>query len=373
MDISIKEVKTKKDLMAFIKFPNSLYKECSCYVPPLNNNELDTLSKESNPAFEFCEARYWLAYSDNNVVGRVAGIINDIYNKKHNARYVRFGWLDFIENEDVLKALIQTVENWGKTLKAELIHGPYGFISFDRSGVLIDGFNDLATPFGSYNYPYYDTLLNNMGFKKETDWVEFSIKIPEEPPAKVMKTAELVASRYKLRNAVFKNKKDVLKYTDDLFALLNTAYGDLLGFVELNPKVIEKIKKEFSMILNPDYVTIVLNELNEPIGFGIAVPSMSKTLQKVGGRLFPFGFLHFLLAGKSDVVHLLLIGVRPDYQSKGVPSMVFSKIIPIFYRDGVKVVEVTRSLETNNKVTQLWSGYETRLHKKSRCYIKPVE
>ena len=372
MNILIKEVKTNKDLKAFIKFPNDLYKDCPYFVPSLNSKEIDTLSKDKNPAFEFCESRYWLAYADNKVIGRVAGIINNIYNKKHNTKFIRFGWLDFIEDEEVCKALLQTVENWGREIKAEFIHGPYGFISFDKSAALIEGFDELATPFANYNYPYYNTFISNLGYNKEVDWVEFSIKMVNELPPKLLKSAEIIADRYKLRNALFNNKKDVLKYTADLFELLNTAYGDLLGFVELNPKVIEKIKKEFSMLLKPDYVSIILNELDEPIGFGIAVPSLSKTLRKVKGRLFPFGFLHLLMAGKSDVINLLLIGVRPDYQNKGVHSLIFTKTIPAFLRDGVKTVEVTRSLETNNKVTQLWSGYESRIHKRSRCYIKPL-
>jgi GNAT superfamily N-acetyltransferase len=373
MEIIIKEVTDPKDLNLFIKFPDNLYKGCKYFVPAIHRNQFSTLSKETNPAFEHCEARYWLAFSENEIVGRVAGIINHRYNQERKSGYVRFGWLDFIEDEKVLMALLQQVEKWATEKRLQYCHGPLGFTSFDASGVLVDGFDEWPTSFGHYNYPYYDKMLKNAGYEKDIDWVEFNIKVPAVLPPKVLTSADLIARRYSLRNAPLKNKTDIGKYADEVFKLLNTVYKDIYGFSTLNQAQIANLTKEFLSFLHPDYVSFILNEKDEIVAFGIVMPSLAKALKKAGGKLFPFGILHILYAlHNNDTVDMLLIGVRPDYQNKGVHALIFSKIGQTLIRKGIKQVETNRELENNQKVQQLWAGYELRQHKRARCYLKKL-
>lgn len=373
MEIIIKEVTDPKDLNLFIKFPDQLYKGCKNYIPPIHHDQLLTLSKEKNPAFDHCEARYWLAFSGNDIVGRIAGIINHRYNQERKSSYVRFGWLDFIEDEKVLQALLQQVEKWAAEKGLQYCHGPLGFTSFDASGVLIDGFDELPTSFGHYNYPYYDKMLKNAGYEKDIDWVEFNIKVPAVLPPKVLTSADLIARRYSVRNAPLKNKKDIGKYADEVFKLLNTVYKDIYGFSTLTQAQIAKLTKEFLSFLSPDYVSFILNEKDEMVAFGIVLPSLAKALKKARGKLYPFGVLHILYALHfNDTIDMLLIGVRPDYQNKGVHALIFSKIGQTFIRKGIIHVETNRELENNQKVQQLWAGYEVRQHKRARCYLKKL-
>jgi len=373
MQIIIKEVQSKKELLAFIKFPLKLYKNSAYYVPPLISKEMKTLDKTKNPAFEFCEAHYWLAYKDKNVVGRIAGIFNQAINKKYNKTIIRFGWFDFIEEQDVVNGLLCEVEKWGLEKNAEMVNGPLGFISFDPTGVLVEGFDEIPTSFATYNYPYYDTLIKNYGYVKDADWIEFNIKVPEKMPEKILKISALIKERYKLRNLEFTTKKEALKYTDLLFNLLNDIYGDLPGYIKLTPAVKENIMKELKSLFIPDYLSIIINEKDEPVAFGIATPSISKALQKARGKLFPLGLFYILKAIKSHTVaDLLLIGVRPDYQNKGVHSIMFEKNLQSLINHRVKEVEVTRTLESNSKLTNIWGPYEYRQHKRARCYVKQL-
>lgn len=373
MEIVIKEVINQKDLNLFIKFPDHLYNGCKYYIPAIHRNQFSTLSKEKNPAFEHCEARYWLAFSENEIVGRVAGIINHRYNQERKSSYMSFGWLDFIEDEKVLKALLTNVEKWAAENGLQYCHGPLGFTSFDASGVLIEGYDELPTSFGHYNFPYYDKMLRNAGYRKDVDWLEFNIKVPPAVPPKVISAAELIAKRYSLRNALLKNKKDIGKHAKGVFELLNTVYKDIYYFSTLSKAQIKLLTDEFLSMMHPDYVSFILNEEDEIVAFGIVMPSLAKALKKIRGKLYPFGFLHILYALRfNDTADMLLIGVRPDYQNKGVHALIFSKIGQTFIRKGIKQVETTRELENNQKVQQLWAGYEVRQHKRARCYIKKL-
>ncbi|MBW6480210.1 MAG: N-acetyltransferase [Bacteroidales bacterium] len=374
MKIVIKEVTDQKDLHRFIKFPDQLYKSCNYYIPAIHRNQFSTLSKEKNPAFEHCEARFWLAFSENEIVGRVAGIINHRYNQERKSSYMRFGWLDFIEDENVLKALMSEVEKWAVEKGLQSCHGPLGFTSFDASGVLIEGFDECPTSFGHYNFPYYDKMLLNAGYEKEVDWVEFNIKVPDEIPQKILTASNLISKRYSLRNAPLRDKKDIGKYAKEVFELLNTVYKDIYGFSTLTQAQITNLTKEFLSFLSPDYVSFILNEKDEMVAFGIVLPSLAKALKKARGKLYPFGFLHILYALHfNDTIDMLLIGVRPDYQNKGVTALIFSKIGQAFFRKGIKQIETNRELENNHKVQQLWAGYELRQHKRARCYIKSLK
>ncbi|MBN1251639.1 MAG: N-acetyltransferase [Bacteroidales bacterium] len=372
-EIKIIEVNSKNELKSFIKFPNKLYKNNEFYIPALFKSELKTLTSENNPAFEYCSAKYWLAYKNNEIVGRIAGIINNKYNEKHNIKYARFGWIDFIDNEEITDALLKTVENWAEENKMEYLHGPLGFISFDASGVLVEGFDEIPTSFAHYNYQYYDEKIKACGFEKDVDWIEFNIKVPDKVPERIVKSSKIIEERYNLHNADLKNKKDILKYSEELFNLLNDSYSGVYGFSELTKKQIKNLKNDFLGFISTDYISIIINEKNELVAFGITIPSLSKALKKSNGKLFPFGFLRILKALKNnDTVDLLLIGVKKEYQNKGVHALIFNKIGNTFVKNRIKYIETTRELEENNKVKLLWTDYELRQHKKSRCYIKKL-
>ncbi len=373
MGIVLREVSTKRELKSFIRFPDNLYRDCKYYIPALHRSQFRVLSNEYNPAFDHCEARYWLALSNGRVVGRVAGIINNRYNIERAGAYMRFGWLDFAEDPEIPERLLGEVEDWAKKKGMEYIHGPLGFTSFDASGVLVEGFEEWPTSFGRYNFPYYNDMLCACGYSKDIDWIEYNISVPEEKPERVLSVAQIVKKRYSLKNARLDKRNDVRRYSAGIFSLLNTVYNGLYGFSTLTEKQVEDLAQEFISLIHPDYVSVVLNENEEVVAFGVVMPSLTKALKKAGGKLYPFGMIHILKALRSnDTIDMLLIGAKPEYQNKGATSLVFEKIIGTIYDKGIRHVETTRELESNNKVLQLWSGYDYRLHKRARCYIKPV-
>lgn len=373
MSLIIKEISGKRDIRKFVEFPDRLYSGNKFYVPAFHTNEFKTLFIDSNPAFEFCKAKYWLAIRDKKIVGRIAGIINNKYNEKNDVKFARFGWLDFIEDEEVLKLLLEKVEKWAKKENMDNIHGPLGFSTFDSSGILIEGFDELPTSFAHYNFPYYTKLIEKFGYEKDVDWVEYNIKIPDMIPEKFSKGSELIQKRYKLHSAILKKKKDILQYSDDLFALLNETYKDIYAFTELSKGQIDELKKQFISILRLDYVSIILNHANKLVAFGITIPSLSKAQQKAKGRLFPFGFIHIMNAlRKNDTVDTLLIAVQKEYQNKGLNGLIFNDIAKAFIKNGVTNIESTRELEHNTKVNNLWNKLDYRQHKRARCYIKKL-
>ena len=373
MHLVLKEVTSHDGLMSFIRFPDNLYKGCRYYIPAIHKSQISILSKEKNPAFGHCEARYWLARYGNNVVGRVAGIINHRYNKERDVKYIRFGWIDFTEDQEVLNLLIGAIENWAREKGMEYIHGPLGFTSFDASGVLVDGFEELPTSWSHYNYPYDDRMLKDAGYSKDVDWIEMNIKVPGHEPQREIKIARLIEKRYLLRNASFRTRSEMRYYAGLIFELINSVYRDLYGFSTLSADQIENLVNEFLPLIQADYVSVVLNEKDDAVAFGLVIPSLSKALKKAGGRLSPFTMLRILWALRfNDTVDMLLIGVKPEYRNKGAYALVFEKIFNTMKRNGIRQVESNRELEDNEKVQQLWAGYESRQHKRARCYIKPL-
>lgn len=373
MGLIIKAISTKKELKEFIRFPDKLYSGNKLYVPAIHSNELLTLSFDKNPAFEFCRAKYWLAYDNGEIVGRIAGIINDRYNEKHNIKYARFGWLDFVNDKKVLMLLFQAARQWALSENMEYLHGPLGFSSFDASGILIGGFDEMSTSFAHYNFPYYSKLIEEFGYKKDVDWVEYNIKVPEYVPEKFKVGTELIKKRYNLHSASLKNKKDILKYSDDIFKLINDEYKNIYAFSQLSKKQIMAIKKHFVLILRPEYISIVLNSTNKVVAFGITMPSLAKAQQKAKGKLFPFGFIHIMNAlKKNNTVEALLIAVKKDYQNKGVNGIIFTDIMSAYIKNGINYFESTREMENNVKINNLWNKFEYRLHKRTRCYIKQL-
>ncbi len=373
MSVSVKKVSCKSDLKKFIVFPFSIYQDNPNWIPPLIIDEFKTLRKDKNPAFDFCEAEYWLAYKNNKPVGRIAGIIHHKYNEKFNVKYARFGWIDFIDDHEVSAALINTFETWAKEKGMNQIHGPLGFTDMDGEGMLIEGFNEIST-FGSiYNYDYYPKHIENYGYKKDADWVEFRVTLNKAIPEKVSRIADAVAVREKLHVLNVKKAKEMLPYARDIFYLINDAYKELYGFVELTDKQIDMYVKAYFGFIKPEYVPIVLDENNKVVGFGITMPSLSKAMKKANGKLLPFGFIHVLNAMKNNPeVDLYLTAVKPELQNKGVNAIIINEINKVFVRNNIKYVETNRELEVNTKVQAQWRHYENRQHKRRRCYKKDL-
>ena len=374
MNVTIKEVKTKGDLRAFVHFPNAFYKNNPFYVPQIESMDCDTLTPSKNHAFEVCEGKYWLALDEKgNVVGRVAGIINHRYNKKIGERICRFGWIDFIDNHDVSKALMHAVEVYAKEKGMDFISGPTGFLEFDAAGILVEGFEQLPTAYGKYNGPYYEEHLLALGYQKEVDFVEYRILVPEVIPDRYARMAKLVSEKYKLHQAPLLKHSDINPYIDGIFRCMNAAYSNLHGFSELTPGQCEDLKKQFLSNVNVDFLSIILDADDKVIGFGLAMPSLSKAMQKAKGSLFPFGFLHILKALKhNDTLDLLLIAIDEHYQNKGVNAMIFDKFAQGITKNGIKYIESTRELEDNTDVQNLWNRLEHYIHKRARVYRKSI-
>ena len=372
MKVTIQEVKTKKDLKAFVHFPNELYKDNPYYVPQIESMDRDTLTPTKNHAFEVCEGRYWLAYDEaGKIVGRVAGIINRRYNEKVGEKICRFGWIDFIDDRDVSAALMHAVETYAHEKGMNVISGPTGFLEFDASGVLVEGFDEIPTPYGKYNASYYEPHLLALGYQKEVDFVEYRINVPEVIPERYARASKLVAAKFNLHQAPLQNRKDIAPYIDGIFRCLNSAYAKLHGFSELSPGQCGDLKKQFLGNVNVDYLSVILDEHEKVVAFGLALPSLAKAMQKAKGSMFPFGFIHLLKAlKKNDTLDLLLIAIDQDYQNKGVNAMIFDKFAQGITKNGIKYIESTRELEDNTQVQNLWHYLEHRLHKRARVYKK---
>lgn len=373
MSLRLIEVSSKKDLKKFIAFPYELYKNNKYFIPPLRFDEIKTLDKKVNPAFDFCESKYWLVYKDDRVVGRIAGIINSKFNEKFNKKEARFGWIDFEDDESISSLLCDTVEKWAIEKGMKSIHGPLGFTDMDGEGMLIEGYEEVSTLGSIYNYPYYRAHIEKFGYQKDIDWIEFRVNIVSSTPGKIARIAEIALQRNKLHVPVFKKAKDMLPYARDIFYLINETYKDLYGFVELTDRQIDCYVKQYFSFIRPEYLPLVLDENNKLAAFGITMPSLNKALQKIDGKLFPFGFLHILKEMKiSDSLDLYLTAVRTDLQNKDVNALLIDQINKVCIKNGIKYVETNRELESNDKVQAQWKLYDARQHKRRRCYQKAL-
>lgn len=375
MPVIIKEVVTKKELKQFIEFPFSLYQENPYWIPPLLMDEYETLRADKNPAFDYCRAKYWLAYKDGKLAGRIAGIISQRYIEKWGNKYARFGWVDFIDDPEVVKALFTTVEKWAREQGMAGIHGPLGFTDMDHEGMLVDGFNELGTLAAIYNHPYYPKQLEALGYAKDVDWVEFEVKVPDQIPEKADRIAKIVMQKTGVKVLEAKKAKDMLPYAHEMFEVLNAAFAPIYAFVPLNEKQIAMyIKQYFSFIL-PDYTKILLDSNNKVAGFVIGMPSLSKALQKSRGRLFPFGFIHILraISKKNKQIDLYLGAIRSDLQGRGADALLMTEMCRSAMKNGVVSAETNIELEENVKVQSHWKYFESRQHKRRRCYIKKLQ
>ena len=376
----IRKVTDKKGLETFIQFHYDLYRGDAYDVPNLHSDEVNTLSADRNPAFDFCEAQYFLAYQDEKVVGRVAAIINHKANKRWGQQRVRFGWIDFIDDRDVSKALLQAVEDWGREKGMKEAAGPLGFTDMDPEGMLTGGFDQLGTQATIYNYPYYPQHIEALGgWLKDNDYVEFKLMVPEEVPEKYAKIAAMIEKRYNL-HARKVTRREVFKegYGQRIFEIINETFKDLYGYSELSQKQIDHYVKMYLPMADLNLITLIedWNADKKVIGVGITIPSLSRALQKCrNGRLFPFGWWHVLRAlkfQKTEGVDLLLLGVLPEYRAKGANALLFADLIPWYQKYGYKWGESQVEMETNEKVQSQWGPLEPIQHKRRRCYLKQL-
>lgn len=376
--IEIRKVSDKSALNDFIRFNYSLYKNNPYSVPDLWDDMINTLSPEKNPAFEFCEADYFLAYNEQGkLVGRVAAIINHRCNETWNEKAVRFGWIDFIDDPQVSAALIKAVTDWGKERGMDCLKGPLGFTDMDAEGMLIEGFDQLSTMATIYNHPYYPEHMEKLGMEKDADWVEFKIYIPEGIPEKMQRISALISRKYGLKVKKLKNMKEVREkgYGQKIFELINESYAPLYGFSRMTKKQIDKYVDTYLPVLDLRMVTLIEDEAGEIVAVGISMPSMSQALQKAKGRMLPFGWWHLLKALKIKrprVLDLLLVGIKPEYQSKGVNALLFTDLIPVYREMGFEYAESNPELELNNKVQSQWEYFNTTQHKRRRAYKKSI-
>lgn len=372
--IEIKEVKTKGDIKKFVTFPHKLYNKNANYVPFLDIDEVNKFNEKKNESYDDCIVKCYLAYKNKKIVGRIAGIIQKLYNEKVNEKRVRFSRFDCINDVEVSTALFKTVENWAKEQGMDIIHGPMGYNDLDREGLLIEGFDHLSTFEEQYNYPYYADLIENYGFKKEVDWVEYRIKVPKEPNERVERLSEIVAKRYKL-NVVRPNsiKDFVGEYKDQFFETLDAAYSHLYGVVPFSDKLKDSLIDQFGLILNKDFIVGITNEQGSLVAFGLIFPSLSEAVNKSKGKLLPWGIFRMLKQIKKPRnVDLGLIAIRPEYQNKGVNTMIISTLMKVLIKKQIQFAETNLMLEDNNRIQSQWDLFEHVQHKRRRSFVKEI-
>lgn len=377
MSVEIKVINpTRKELEKFVEFEINLYRNNPYHVPPLIKDDVDTLDPNFNPAFDFCESRYFMAFRDGKAVGRIAAIINKRANERSGKKEMRFGFVDFIDDAEVSDALFAAAEAWGREKGMKSIVGPLGFSDMDYEGMLIEGFEELSTMATIYNYPYYPKHMERMGFEKRADWVELRIEVPERIPEKHKRIAEIVKQKYGLRVKKYHDrKKTIAEVGHPLFRLVNEAYAQLFEFCPLTDKQIDHYVDIYIKLLRLDLLTVIVDSNDEIVGIGVAIPSLSRALQKAKGRMLPFGWYHLMRAmyfNCTDTVDLLLVAIKPEYQNKGVNALLFTDLIPYFNKYGFKHAESNPELELNEKVQLQWQYFQTRQHKRRRAFGKDL-
>ncbi len=371
MSITIKEAKSSSDLKRFARLPYKLYKNHPFWVPQIKSDEYKSLLPEHNPAFDFCKTKFWLAYRDGRCVGRIGGIINPLLIEKSGEDIARFTRAEFVDDEEVANALFATVEKWAKENKMQGIAGPLGFSNLDHQGLLIEGYEHIASAASDYHFEYYKKHYDRLGYVKDMDWLEFRITFPEALPDKALRVAEIIKKRFGLTTIEFEQRKEMEAYKEKIFQVFNTAFDKLYGTYPLPPKLSNYYVEKYFNILNPKYVKVVLDKDDELAGFIVAMPSLSEGLQKAKGRLFPFGWWHLTnTMKKTSVMDLMLTGVRPEYQKMGLASLLMNDLWQTANKAGIKFVETTAMLENNHVAIQMWKSFDHIQHKRKRAFRK---
>ena len=374
MSINIKEVISKKDLKKWIEFPNSLYKDNEYYVPFLMSDEMETFTPDKNPAYAFCETKLFLAYKDDKIVGRIAGLINHAYNKKWNKNTIRYTRFDFIDDYEVSEALFQKVVEWGKEKGFSEIMGPIGFTDMDHEGMLIEGFEEFNLSITFYNHPYYIDHMERLGLQKDIDWIEYRINVPESLDPRFARISNRICEKNNYSVVTYNNRKVLYNDALEAFKIIDIAFSKLYGTVPLTPEVIKHAIDGYVPVVNLDYVCSIKDKDGNIIGFGVLVPSIAKALKKSNGKMLPFGVFRLLKAlnGKNDTLEMFFVAVRPDYQAQGLPAILISTLAKKIIENGVKYCETGPMLETNTAVHSMWRHFEKRQHRRRRCYIKAI-
>lgn len=372
-EIIVKEVKTKKDIKEFLEFPLKLYKDNEFYIPALYSDEKNMYDREKNASYEYCESIEAIAYKNNEVVGRIAGIINNKYNEKMNRKYLRFSHLDMIDDIEVTKALFDFIIKWGKEKGMNELNGPIGFIDIDRQGMLIEGFDKIGMSITNYNYPYYVEHMEKLGLVKDVDWVEYLVNIPTELDARVEKVQNALLNRFGFKLLKFKNLKEIMPYIYKAFDVYNEAFYALHGTVYLTEKQISNLIKQFAPAINFDYVPIIVDKNDDVVGMAILAPSIAKASKKANGKMLPFGWYHLLKALKhNDTLEMYLVAIKPEYQGFGLNAILMHDVTKCAIKNGVKFAETGPELEDNFKVRSQWDNYDAEIIRKRRCYIKEI-
>ena len=372
MAITLQVVRNKKQKQDFVRLPFEVYRDNAFWVPPLITDELKAMNPKYNPAMEFCDSEFWIAYRDGKPVGRIGAIINHKYNKKVGKKLGRFSRIEFFDDKEVFRALMDNAVKWLKEKGMKTVHGPLGYTNLDNQGLLIKGFDYLPSVASVYHHPYYQKHIENYGFRKEIDWLEFRLNAGRKAINKATRGAELMRKRYGFEVIRFEKAGELLPYTETLFDILNAAFASLPFVVSFDKKMVDMYKKKYFKVINPKYVYFVKTD-DEIVGFILAVPSLSEAMQKANGKLFPFGFYHIKKAIRNpEVIDLFLGGVKPEYEHKGAAVILYSEIQNQMLKDGLHVVETTGNFETNRHVIANWKNFDYIQHQRRRCFIKDI-
>lgn len=375
MNIEIRQIETKKELKKFVTFPFSLYEGNDCWVPPLIMDDLETFNKKKNPAYENAETRLFMAYKDGQPVGRVAAILSHAANDKYDTKNMRFGWFDTIDDYEVSKALLDAVENWARELGMETLTGPHGFTDLDPEGMLVEGFDQLATIAVYYNHEYYNSHVEKFGFAKDVDYIEIKAIAPQEEgiPPKLLRLGERIKERSGIRIMEFKRKKDLLSRAEEIFQVLDEAFEEIYGSVPLSDRQMKYYVKKYFTFVDKDLIQVAVNDEDEIVGFMIAMPSLSRALQKAKGRLLPFGWYHIMKGLKNyEILDFYLAGVKKKYRGLGVDLMMVLEVVKAALEKGVRFSESNPELEENTKVQAQWKYFNPTQHKRRRIYKKTI-
>ncbi|MFV8352114.1 GTP cyclohydrolase [Flavobacterium sp. XS2P14] len=371
--ITIKEAITKSELTDYIKFPFTLYKNNKYWVPPIIADELETFDKTKNPAFENAEAYFYIAYKNNEIVGRIAAIINWGEVNDQKKRKTRFGWFDVIDDIEVTKALLKKVYELGRKNNLDHVEGPMGFSNLDKVGVLTEGFEEIGTMITWYNHPYYARHFKQLGFNVEKEYLESKFPFENVKLEFFEKANDLVKRRYQLSPLNFKTTKEVMPHVDKMFDLFNKSYASLSSFVAITDTQKEYFKKKYISFINPEFIKFVEDKDHNIVAFSIVMPDFAQALQKSKGKLFPFGFIHLLKAKRqSKNVLFYLIGVLPEYQNKAATAVLFKECYETFKDKGILNCYRTPELANNLAIQNLWKHFDPVVHKRRCTFIKSL-